>query len=209
VHAVLGAHAAQGSCIHVAHLLLEHAVEPVDAAELALPDQAAHDATVSSEVTFSTAVLQPARLIKICPAHSLGPFGPTAAGLRPVDARAKCLHPVGARAQWAPSGRHCRCACVDQKRSLKKAEHGALLSNRATRPGTTEPREQGKKKKVAPKIARRNPMFSLVSEGYRAARERAAPSTATRTRSRGACAWMAWGIRSAVCASQEARGRRV
>ena len=95
MHAVLGAHAAQGSCIHVAHLLLEHAVEPVDAAELALPDQAAHDATVSSEVTFSTAVLQPARLIKICPAHSLGPFGPTAAGLRPVDARAKCLHPLG------------------------------------------------------------------------------------------------------------------
>jgi hypothetical protein len=38
---MLGVNTAQGSCIHVAHLILEHAVEQVDAATLALPDHAA------------------------------------------------------------------------------------------------------------------------------------------------------------------------
>ena len=42
MHDMLGVHAAQGRCIHAAHLLLERAVEQGDAAELALSDQAAH-----------------------------------------------------------------------------------------------------------------------------------------------------------------------
>ena len=42
MHDMLGVHAAQGRCIHAAHLLLERAVEQVDVAELAFLDHAAH-----------------------------------------------------------------------------------------------------------------------------------------------------------------------